>query len=74
MPTPSHARIIRGTEFLIIVNAGIWKGLSEAHKAIMAKAAKAAERAIRDNTARREEQAYQFVRSKGMKVYELTPD
>ena len=63
-----------GTEFLVILNAKVWQGLSDQHKAVMTRAAKASERAIRDNTARLEEKAYAFVRSKGMKVYDLTPD
>jgi C4-dicarboxylate-binding protein DctP len=63
-----------GTEFLVIINAKTWAGLSEAHKAVMTRAASASERAIRDNTARLEEKAYDFVRGKGMKVHELTPD
>ncbi len=63
-----------GTEFLVIINAKAWQGLSEEHKAIMTRAAQASEREIRDNTARLEREAYDFVRSKGMKVHELTPD
>jgi C4-dicarboxylate-binding protein DctP len=63
-----------GTEFLVIINAKTWAGLSEAHRAVMTRAAKASERAIRDNTARLEQEAYDFVRGKGMKVHELTPD
>jgi C4-dicarboxylate-binding protein DctP len=63
-----------GTEFLIIINAKTWAGLSEQHKAVMTKAAKASESAIRDNTSRLEQKAYDFVRSKGMKIHDLTPD
>jgi C4-dicarboxylate-binding protein DctP len=63
-----------GTEFLVIINAKTWQGLTDEHKAVMTRAARASERAIRDNTARLEEKAYEFVRSKGMKVYELSPD
>ena len=40
----------------------------------MTRAAKASEREIRDNTSRLEQKAYDFVRSKGMRVHELTPD
>jgi C4-dicarboxylate-binding protein DctP len=63
-----------GTEFLIIINAKTWQGLSDRHKAIMTRAAKASEQEIRDNTSRLEQKAYDFVRGKGMKVHELTPD
>jgi C4-dicarboxylate-binding protein DctP len=63
-----------GTEFLVIINAKTWAGLSDRHKAIMTRAALASEREIRDNTSRLEQKAYDFVRSKGMKVHELTPD
>ena len=63
-----------GTEFLVIINAKTWAGLSDQHKTIMTRAAKASEREIRDNTSRLEQKAYDFVRSKGMRVHELTPD
>ena len=63
-----------GTEFLVIINAKTWAGLTDQHKDIITQAAKASEREIRDNTSRLEQKAYDFVRSKGMKVYELTPD
>jgi C4-dicarboxylate-binding protein DctP len=63
-----------GTEFLVIVNAKTWAGLSDRHKEIMTRAARASEREIRDNTARLEQLAYGFVRSKGMKVHDLSPD
>jgi C4-dicarboxylate-binding protein DctP len=63
-----------GTEFLVIINARTWAGLNDRHKAVMTRAAKASERAIRDNTGRLEAKAFEFVRSKGMKVHELTPD
>ena len=63
-----------GTEFLVIINAKTWQGLSEEHKAVMTGAAKASEREIRDNTSRLEKKAYDFALSKGMKVHDLTPD
>ena len=63
-----------GTEFLVIINVKVWQGLSDRHKAVVTRAAKASEREIRDNTSRLEQKAYDFVRSKGMKVHELSPD
>ena len=63
-----------GTEFLVIINAKTWAGLSDLHKAVLTRAAQASEREIRDNTSRLEQKAYDFVRSKGMKVHDLNPD
>jgi C4-dicarboxylate-binding protein DctP len=63
-----------GTEFLVIINAKTWQDLSDQHRAVLTRAAKASEREIRDNTSRLEQKAYDFVRSKGMKVHELSPD
>jgi C4-dicarboxylate-binding protein DctP len=63
-----------GTEFLVIINARTWEGLSEAHKAVMTRAAKASELEIRENYSRLERKAYDFALSKGMKVHDLTPD
>jgi C4-dicarboxylate-binding protein DctP len=63
-----------GIEFLLIVNTEVWEGLSDAHKAVVRQAAATAERAIRSKAAALEEKAYIYARSKGMRVYELTPD
>jgi C4-dicarboxylate-binding protein DctP len=65
-----HAAI----EFLVIVNAKTWEGLTDRHKAVILKAARRAERDIRDKASRIEEKAYEFARSKGMTVYHPTPD
>jgi C4-dicarboxylate-binding protein DctP len=63
-----------GIEFLFIINAKTWDGLSEVHKSVLFEAARRAERDIRDKAAKLEEKAYDFARSKGMKVVDLTPD
>lgn len=63
-----------GTEFLVIINGKTWNGLSDTHKAVITRAAKASEREIRDNYARLEKKAYDFAISKGMKIHDLTPD
>jgi C4-dicarboxylate-binding protein DctP len=63
-----------GIEFLLIVNARTWEGLSDEHRAVVQKAAKTAEHEIRSKAAKLEEEAYAFARSKGMTVHSLTPD
>jgi C4-dicarboxylate-binding protein DctP len=63
-----------GFEFLVIVNAKTWAGLGDRHRRIILKAARRAERDVRSASARLEEQAYAFARSKGMIAHALTPD
>lgn len=64
-----HASI----EFLVIINEKIWQSLSDDQKSIMTRVAKKAERETRARASQLEAAAYDFARSKGMKIYELTP-
>ena len=66
----NHASI----EFLVIVNERTWQKLSDRQQAIILSAAKKAERDARQKSLKLEEKAYEFARSKGMKVRDLTPD
>jgi C4-dicarboxylate-binding protein DctP len=61
-------------EMLVVINEGVWQGLSGQHKVIAIEAARKAEKTIRDEISKIEADAYTFAREKGMKVYELTPD
>ena len=66
----NHASI----EFLVIVNERTWQKLSDRQQAIVLSAAKKAERDVRQKSVKLEEKTYEFARSKGMKVRDLTPD
>jgi C4-dicarboxylate-binding protein DctP len=61
-------------EFLVVINEKTWQSLADRHKIIIMEAAKRAERDVRGKSSELEGKAYDFARSKGMKVYELTPD
>jgi C4-dicarboxylate-binding protein DctP len=61
-------------EYTVIINEKVWQSLSDNHKAIITAAAKKVERELRQSMADVEAKAYAFVRAKGMKVHELTPN
>lgn len=63
-----------GIEFLVIINDKVWQSLTEAQQGIVAKAAKQAERDVRERASKLEADAYDFARSKGMRIYDLVPD
>lgn len=65
-----HASI----EFLVIINEKTWQELTDQQRTVILAAAKRAERVVRQRSSKLEEKAYEFARSKGMKVRELTPD
>jgi C4-dicarboxylate-binding protein DctP len=65
---------IASMEWIVIMNEKSWQALSDDHKAIIAAAAKRAERDVREKSARLEEKSWEWARNKGMKVYDLTPD
>jgi C4-dicarboxylate-binding protein DctP len=60
-------------EFLVVINEKAWQSLSDKHKNIFMQAARRVERDARERSVQLNEQAYDFARSKGMKVYELSP-
>lgn len=61
-------------EFLVVINETVWQSLADNHKAIITAAARRAERDLRQAMADIEKKAYAFVRAKGMKVHDLTPN
>jgi C4-dicarboxylate-binding protein DctP len=61
-------------EFPVIINEKLWQSLSDNHKAIISAAARRAERDLRQSMSDIEEKAYTFALSKGMKIYDLSPD
>jgi C4-dicarboxylate-binding protein DctP len=65
-----HAAI----EFVVIINDKVWQSLADDHKAIIAAAARRAERELRGQMADIEAKAFAFAREKGMKVHDLLPD
>ena len=64
----NHADI----EFIVLVNEAFWKSLSDGQRAIIDTAARNAERAVRDDMARIEAEAYEAARTEGMQVVELS--
>jgi C4-dicarboxylate-binding protein DctP len=65
-----HASI----EFLVIINEKTWQKLSDQQRTVIMAAAKRAERDVRLRSSQLENKAYEFARSKGMKVRKLTPN
>ncbi len=61
-------------EFLVVINENTWQSLSDKHKGILTEAARRAERDVRERSSALEVAAYDFARSKGMKIYELSPN
>jgi C4-dicarboxylate-binding protein DctP len=61
-------------EYAVVINEKVWQSLDDRHKAIITAAAREAEGELRQAIADIEEKAYAFARSKGMKIYDLTPN
>jgi C4-dicarboxylate-binding protein DctP len=61
-------------EFAVVINEKVWRSLGDGHKAVITAAGREVERVLRQTIADIEEKAYAFARSKGMKVYDLTPN
>lgn len=60
-------------EFLVIINEGVWQGLSDAQRAILTNAARKVEAELRDRIAEIEAEGFAYAKDKGMIVHELTP-
>jgi C4-dicarboxylate-binding protein DctP len=65
---------IASMEWIVIMNEKSWQALTAGQKAIVETAAKRAERDVREKSAKLEEKSWEWARTKGMKVYDLTPD
>jgi C4-dicarboxylate-binding protein DctP len=61
-------------EFAVVINEKVWQSLRDDRKAIIVAAGKKVERELRQRMADVEARAFAFARSKGMKVYDLTPN
>jgi C4-dicarboxylate-binding protein DctP len=60
-------------EFLVVIDEKVWQTLSDKHQRIFVQAARRVERDVRARSVQLTEDAYDFARSKGMKVYALSP-
>ena len=58
-------------EFIVVANTKWFESLSSKHKDIIIKSAEIAEKDVRDNVAKIEQEAYDLAKSKGMKI--VTP-
>jgi C4-dicarboxylate-binding protein DctP len=61
-------------EFLVIMNADLWAGLSEADRALISGIGREVEAELREKFAGIEEAAYAFAREKNMKIVEIAPN
>jgi C4-dicarboxylate-binding protein DctP len=61
-------------EFVVIINEKVWQSLAPRGQTIVLEASKRAERDLRGQMADIEAKAYDFARSKGMTLHELTPN
>jgi C4-dicarboxylate-binding protein DctP len=60
-------------EFVVLINEGVWQGLSDHHRAVMTSAASRVENELRDEIDRLESEALDFIRGK-MKVVEISDE
>lgn len=60
-------------EFLVVISDSVWQSLSERHKSVVAQAARRVERDVREQASAIEAAAFEFARTKGMKIYDLSP-
>ncbi len=65
---------IADIEFVVVINEGVWQGLSEEQRRIIAEAAAAAEKDVRAKIAQMEQEAEAYAREQGMMVYEPTAE
>ena len=59
---------------MVIINERFWQGLDEGQRAILTRAARAAETELRDDIVAQEAEAYEIALANGMDIYELTED
>lgn len=65
---------IADIEFVVVINEGVWQGLDEDQRRILAEAAAAAERDVRAKIAVMEKEAEEYAVARGMSVYEPTAE
>jgi C4-dicarboxylate-binding protein DctP len=61
-------------EYVAFINEKSWQSLSPSQQTLFTEVARKVEREVRDRLAQLEAEYYKFALSKGMKVYDLTPD
>lgn len=61
-------------EWPVIINEKFWQSLSKPHQQLIVQAAQKVELELREQSAEIENKAYDFARSKGMTIHELTAD
>jgi C4-dicarboxylate-binding protein DctP len=61
-------------EYVAFINEKAWQSLSSKQQALFVEVARKVEREVRDRSVQIEAEYYEFALSKGMKVYDLTPD
>jgi C4-dicarboxylate-binding protein DctP len=61
-------------EYVAFINEKAWQSLSPSQQTLFTDVARKVEREVRDRLAQLEAEYYKFALSKGMKVYDLTPD
>jgi C4-dicarboxylate-binding protein DctP len=60
-------------EFLVVIAEKAWQSLSDKHRSILAQAGQKVERDVRERASAIEASALELARSKGMKIYDLSP-
>ena len=60
-------------EFLVVIAEKTWQSLSDGHRSILAHAGRKVEREVRERASAIEASALELARSKGMKIYDLSP-
>jgi C4-dicarboxylate-binding protein DctP len=60
-------------EFLVVIAEKTWQSLSDGHRSILAHAGRKVEGEVRERASAIEASALELARSKGMKIYDLSP-
>jgi C4-dicarboxylate-binding protein DctP len=60
-------------EFLVVIAEESWQSLSDKHRSILARGARMVERDVRERASAIDASALELARSKGMKIYDLSP-
>jgi C4-dicarboxylate-binding protein DctP len=61
-------------EYVAFINEKAWQSLSPSQQTLFTEVAQKIEREVRDRLTQLEAEYYKFALSKGMKIYDLTPD
>ncbi len=61
-------------EFVVVINEGVWQGLTDAQREILTNAARKVEAELRDRIAEIEAEGFAYAKDRGMIVHEPTPE